>query len=130
MYPNGFATLMALSGARYFPPSPNEAVLVISGETNPNNWGINFSGGGLAQTLSSPLTLKRGQFMSVPPSVKLDVIRRTGVFSGSFSEAAGLPARRFRGIIQQKRGVGVGYFLRPPNSGKVEIRTAPLISPE
>jgi hypothetical protein len=58
--------------------------------------------------------------------LKLAVNPKNGLFSGTFLEAPRIPARAFRGVFQQKRGLGVGYFLRAPSSGKVEIGAPPL----
>ncbi len=124
LYPSGFTTRIALSGARYFQPCATGRVLDLADSSD--NAFIQVNGGGLAEALGTEFTIGTGKAVTVPSSVKLSINPKTGVFTGSFLEVLGVPARAFRGVFQQKRGLGVGYFLRAPNSGTVEIGAPPL----
>ena len=124
LYPAGFTTRIALSGARYYAPESSGRVLELANQIN--NAFIHFTGGGLVEPLGSEFTLGTGTSVTAPAALKLAVNPKNGLFSGTFLEAARIPARAFRGVFQQKRGLGVGYFLRAPSSGKVEIGAPPL----
>jgi hypothetical protein len=118
-YTAGFATPVPVIAARYTPPPPNTRVF-----PNDSPTGTVIAGDSSGDLFSQPVTISTANaVLATPPNpdhLSLRITARTGLFTGSFTNATGRIVR-FNGAILQKPDSGFGFFLDGQQSGYLDF---------
>jgi len=116
-YPNGFSTVVTLSGDQYTSPANAGPSVVATGN-------LTLGGGNLTTNLTEGVSINaKGNGTALFPvtidGLKLKVNPTTGQVSGSFVHPATGKAVKFSGRLLQNTGAIDGYFLGTSESGFV-----------
>jgi hypothetical protein len=120
VHTNGFALDSLLIGSAYHAPGTN----TIFGETNAV---VILSQGGLGESITNHVRLTAGARVTYAGTNKLtlQLMQKSGAFTGRFTPSGARKSTVFKGAILQKQGYGGGFFLGTNQSGRVEFRPDP-----
>ena len=122
---SGFETTATLKGYRYVKPAKGQTV-IPAGATSAS-LDATYSGSDLA-ALPADFTAtldSANKFTGLPVGVKLTVSTATGIFVGSFPDAAGGKAHTIGGaLLQGTQNRGAGLFLGTTETGLFELKLA------
>ena len=126
IYPSGFSEVRSeITGWRYQPPADkSERVVAIT------NAILSFTGGSFASPLDCRVVLGLGNKVTnlSPHLLKMTIDPKSGLFSGTLTEAGTTAKLPFQGAFFQPIGAaggGTGWFLRENLGGRIEFRAAP-----
>jgi hypothetical protein len=89
---------------------------------SPINTAVSFSGGALPKDFIARASV-RGDSLQVVSTelkeLKLAMVKKTGVLSGSFLHPSGGKRTPFKGVYLQRQGIAAGFFIGSAQSGEV-----------
>ncbi|MEO7299446.1 MAG: M64 family metallopeptidase [Verrucomicrobiota bacterium] len=116
-YPAGFTNQVSISGDRYDAPAPGQPPVIWT------NAALIFEGSA-SSIPSTNLFALNGNRVVFPAIDKLSlaISSANGLFKGKFFQPETQKTIPFQGAVLQKRNSGSGFFLSPPESGRVSIQ--------
>lgn len=118
-YPDGFTNQVTASGSRYERPVAPKRVLDLT------NGIVAFTGGDLASDFANDFTLDANGRVQSTNRLSLSIAKANGSFSGTARVPDSARSVSFRGVVMQKRNLGLGFFLGTNVSGQVTLGVGP-----
>lgn len=123
LFPAGFTATTSASGKRYVLVNGTRALTYTV--TAPAKADVPIRGGGLPD-LDAVITVPVTDIPTVdtpnPNGVKVAIVRKSGLVSGSFLPTGAKKPTPFTGVLHQGQNRGAGFFLGAAQSGTIEIK--------
>ena len=118
-YSSGFSGGVVAAGYVYTPPAKGAAAISLGAQ---HQGTIAFTGPVLSSAITGNLSLGPTGLLAVGGngSIKLTLVPKTGVFTGTVSAGFAKPCP-FAGVLLQAQDAGAGLFQSPTVSGQVQI---------